>query len=351
VSRVKVLVVDDSAMMRRVISSILRAHPAIEVVGTARNGLQALEMIAGLRPDVVTLDLEMPVMNGIETLDRIMSGHPTPVVVISSLTQEEADATVECLEKGAFDCVAKPSGGISLDLDRQAQEIIAKVLVAARSRTCGRPRAITAARMRRASRGPMDGDHAVAIGASTGGPRNLMDVIPALPANIGVPIFVVQHMPATFTGSFAERLNAHSAVGVKEAEPGDAVRGGMVYIAPGGQHMTVVRTGPRKKALDLSLEPDDTLFRPSVDVLMTSVATVYRRSCTGVLMTGMGNDGAQGMLAIKRAGGPTIAEDESTCIVFGMPRAAIACGAADIVAPSHRIAAEIVRILRQGRDT
>lgn len=332
------LVVDDSSFMARSIGRLLASHPSIEVVGMARNGREAIELVPRLKPDVVTLDLEMPVMNGREALRFIMTHFPTPVVVVSTLTQAEAEETVACLEEGAVDCVGKPNG--SKRLEEQKSELVGKVLLAA----AAKPRV-----SRKLSRLPLRPQvyrrcGAVALGASTGGPKNVLDVIPLLPADLPAPVFYVQHMPATFTRSYAERLDKISAVKVKEAEMGEEALPGVVYVAPGDRHLLVaVRPGMTRPTLRLSQYPTDAPFRPSADVLMRSVAEVYGRECVGVLMTGMGRDGALGMKAIHDRGGYTVAESEETCVVYGMPAAAVQLGAVDVVAPSAEIAFEVLK--------
>ncbi|NPV81884.1 MAG: chemotaxis response regulator protein-glutamate methylesterase [Firmicutes bacterium] len=343
---IKVLVVDDSAFMRKVLTNILRSHPGIQVVGTARNGEQALELVDELKPDVITLDVEMPVKNGIETLEELMAKRPTPVLMISSLTQENAKVTIECLEKGAIDYIPKPSGSISLDLAKKESEIIAKVFAAARAKVkVPRKGSWLSEKIETTT---LHRGMGIAIGASTGGPRNILDVIPCLPQDFPAPVFYVQHMPPAFIPSYAERLNQLSQLTVKEAEHGEISEAGVVYLAPGDYHMTVIRRNFGDGCMIcLSKEPEETVFRPSVDVLMVSMASVFRDKAIGVLMTGMGRDGAEGMKAIQAKGGLTIIEDKSTCAVFGMPSAALEEGAAEIVAPSYEIPRQIIRGLRR----
>ncbi len=345
VGKVRVLVVDDSSFMARVIARLLESHPSIEVVAIARNGREAVELVPELRPDVITLDLEMPVMNGREALRFIMAHFPTPVVVVSTLTQAEAEETIACLEEGAVDCVGKPRRG---SLGEQRTELIGKVLLAA----AARPRV-----NRRLATMPLRSQvyrrrGAVALGASTGGPKNVLDVIPLLPADLPAPVFYVQHMPASFTRLYAQRLDQLSALRVKEAEMGEEALPGVVYIAPGDRHLlVVVRRGRTRPTLRLSQYPSDALFRPSVDVLMKSVAEVYGRDCVGVLMTGMGRDGALGMKAIHDRGGYTIAESEETCVVFGMPAVAVQLGVVDVVAPSTDVSYQVLRWFTRAAGT
>jgi len=353
--RIKVLVVDDSAFMRKAIRQILESDPRIEVIGTARNGEDALEKLQELAPDVVTLDVNMPHMDGLTCLRHIMSTHPLPVVMISSLTQEGAKETFEALDLGAVDFIPKLSGTISLDIGRQKKEIIAKVKAAAfakieRKKPSVRP-ALKRARVSLKKQGEkaLVSQKAVAIGVSTGGPQTLMRIIPYLPANLPASLLIVQHMPPNFTRAFAERLNSASALEVKEAEAGDVVEDGKAYLAPGDYHMTVVRRTLGEGAIiRLSKEPSNVLHRPSVDVMMSSVAKVYGKNAVGVILTGMGKDGAEAMVEIKRNGGKTIAQDEASSIIFGMPKAAIEMGCVDKVISAEEMAQAIVRAVRGG---
>ncbi len=350
--KLKVLIIDDSAFMRKALKNILKTNPRIEVF-TARNGLDGIEKIEDLNPDVVTLDIEMPVMNGIETLKHIMKTHPLPVVMISSYTQEGVDITLECLHLGAVDFIGKPSGEISLDIEKKAKEIVNKVIAAA------------SVKMNRLKKEKLKKDErkdkvikrlksgtieVVAIGTSTGGPQTLIQIIPQLNNDIDVPIFIVQHMPPKFTRSLAERLNSMSKIRVKEADNNEEVEINTAYVAPGDWHMKlkkqILKEGYR---IVLSKEPTDHLHRPSVDVLFYSVADTFKNRTLGILLTGMGRDGADGMRKIKQEGGITIAEDESTAIIFGMPAAAIQEGSADFVVPSYAIPEVIEKIIKKKR--
>lgn len=358
-ARVRVLIVDDSAFSRRILRDILTRH-GCEVVGLAEDGIRAMEMVRELRPDVVTLDVDMPRQDGLSTLRAIMAECPTPVVMVSARTQEAAPTTLACLEAGAVDFVPKLSGSQGLDLREQEKELVAKVLSAARARlrkAPGGPGSSLGERAQpsRVSRpavveSPASGRKrvCVALGASTGGPRNVVEMLSNLPAAFPAPVLYVQHMPAQFTRSYAARLASAGPLPCKEAEDGEELLPGRIYLAPGDFHMTVI---PPLRAsgwprVRLSREPANTLFRPSVDLMMTSVARVYGMGAIGVLMTGMGRDGAAGMKAIKLAGGHTIAESEETAVIFGMPAAAVEEGAAATVAPSYRIAAEIMSGIR-----
>ncbi len=332
--------------MRRVISDILNAAPGIAVVGTARDGEEALQKVAALRPDVVTLDVEMPVRDGLSTLEEIMKSHPVPVVMLSSMTQAGAEVTVKALQKGAVDFVAKPSGPVSLDLEAVKEELVAKVRVAARARSPRPlPECLPPPRPQARPPGEPPGK-LVLIGTSTGGPRALAEVMTRLPGDLPAAVLVVQHMPAGFTRSLAERLDQLSALRVKEAEDGEEAVSGTVYIAPGDSHLLVER-GARGPRLRLSKEAPRGGHRPSVDVMMVSAARAGNWGLVGVLLTGMGNDGLEGFREIKARRGKTIAEDASTAVVYGMPRAVVEAGLADVVVPLPAVAGEIVRMLRE----
>ncbi|BDG60339.1 protein-glutamate methylesterase/protein-glutamine glutaminase [Caldinitratiruptor microaerophilus] len=346
--RVRVLIVDDSAFSRRILRDILARH-GCEVVGMARDGAEAVEMVLGLRPDVVTLDVDMPRQDGLTTLKTIMARCPTPVVMVSARTQEAAPITLACLEAGAVDCIPKLSGSQGLDLRDQERDLAARVIAAARARL-RRGGTSTPGSAARPPRRPADPAalpgvrRCVALGASTGGPRNVVEMLARLPADLPAPVVYVQHMPAQFIRSYAARIDQVCPLRCKVAEDGEELLPGTIYLAPGDVHLVVIpplRAGgwPRVK---LTAEPANALFRPSVDVMMTSVARVYGTGAVGVLMTGMGRDGAAGMKAIRLAGGHTIAESEETAVIFGMPAAAIEEAAAEVVLPDYRIAEAIV---------
>ncbi|OYX34940.1 MAG: chemotaxis response regulator protein-glutamate methylesterase [Caulobacterales bacterium 32-69-10] len=335
-SKIRVLIVDDSPTMRVLIANILRRDPEIEVIGSADDPMQAREAIKALNPDVITLDVEMPKMNGIEFLERLMRLRPMPVVMVSTLTQAGADTSLRALELGAFDCVGKPSADSA---SSGFSELSDKVKAAARSKI--RPLAHTPVSP---PPGPFrPNGKIVAIGSSTGGVEALVGLIQRYPANCP-PTVITQHMPGTFTRSFAERLNRLSAAQVSEAENGAPLQIGRVYVAPGGdRHLEVAGTG---KAARCSLSSGDTVsgHRPSVDVLFQSVAATQGAQAVGVILTGMGRDGAQGLLAMRTAGARTIGQDEASCVVFGMPRAAADIGAVERQLPMHRIADEILSL-------
>jgi two-component system chemotaxis response regulator CheB len=355
--KIRVLVVDDSLFMRKLISRLIDEDTTLQVVGTAKNGLEALSLTKELLPDVITMDVEMPIMNGLEALILIMKERPTPVIMLSSLTQEGAFTTIEALQAGAIDFISKPSGSISVDLYKAKEEIVSKIKVAAQTsprvwRTIAKsypivhnnvmkPKAVD-----RVAQKQKVIDQVIAIGTSTGGPRALDTIISSLPADFPYPVLVVQHMPPKFTLSLAQRLDRSSEVRVTEAEDNELVKGGTVYVAPGNFHMTVVEI---KGELRIKLHQGDLRsgHRPSVDVLFESVSKLSRLKCHYVLLTGMGSDGARGMLLAKESGASsTIAEAKETCVVFGMPKSAIEYNCVDYVVPLDRISSKILEVIK-----
>lgn len=348
---IRVVLADDSALMRKLLRQIMERDPELQVVACARDGRDALNAIRAHDPDVVTLDINMPEMDGITALQVIMEEHPRPVVMISSLTQEGALATYECLELGAVDFVPKPSGTISRDIEQQGADIVAKVKAAARARIRARPVPKAARPAPRAARSAAPGaalaDRVVAIGVSTGGPKTLMDVIPQLPADLPAAVVIVQHMPESFTASLARSLDQASSMSVKEAEAGEPLETGRVYVARGGKHLTFTRRRIGGGVMvRYQTHPTGHLHVPSADVMMQSAVEAFGSRTVGVLLTGMGSDGADGMVTIRRAGGRTIAESESTCVVFGMPAVAIARGGAEHVLPCGAVPAKVVDLIR-----
>ncbi len=353
--RIKVLIVDDSALMRKVLKEILATDRDIEIVGTARDGADAIEKVEDLRPDVITMDINMPVMDGLTSMQYIANDFPNiPVIVVSSLTEEGAMTTFEALELGAFDYVAKPSGTVSSNLYIVGREIIQKVKMAYKNANKKniRDRIIrcsdnaTRNKVPPASKSRIiksELSKVVVIGISTGGPSTLLEVLPMLPKDLEAAVIIIQHMPPSFTMSFANRLNDACQIPVHEAKPGDVLENGQGYLGAGGYHLVVRGEGG---ILRLPTSPK-TLYMPSVNVTMESVLDTYGgRKVIGVLMTGMGDDGADAMVKIRKAGGVTIAEDESTAIVYGMPREAIERGGAEIVLPSYKIADAIIKAVR-----
>ncbi|HIH69112.1 protein-glutamate methylesterase/protein-glutamine glutaminase [Methermicoccus shengliensis] len=341
----RALVVDDSALIRMAVVDIL-TKAGIEVVDAAKNGREAVEKTIKLKPDVITLDINMPVMDGLTALKLIMERQPTPVVMLSSLTQEGARETFEALKLGAVDFIPKPHG-VFADLNTIAMEIVQKVKTAATTA----PNLLRLQNLKKFKgdvvRGRWkrtDKEVCVLIGSSTGGPSALELIIPRLPADIPSPVFIVQHMPPHFTQQLAERLNDMSEIEVKEAEDNERVKKGTAYIAPGGLHMKVRRAASVVRIKNVDGKPVNAV-KPSVDVTAEAVVSTYGGNVVGAILTGMGNDGAYGMKRIKGAGGLTIASSEDTCVVFGMPKAAIEMGAITSVKPVYEIAEEIVSFL------
>lgn len=350
---ISVVIADDSAFMRKKIKEILERDPNIRVAAAARDGQEAVDYVKEHEPDVVTMDINMPVMDGVTALQIIMADSPRPVLMLSSLTQEGALTTFECMELDAFDYVGKPSGTISTDLDSQAADIIAKVKQAARSRpgrVIGRrsPPLLTKRTTATSQLTPstaLAARRVIAIGVSTGGPKTLLDIVPYLPADLDAAVVVVQHMPEAFTGQFAKRLHDACRISFKEAEAGDILQAGHGYLARGGKHLVFTKRVTGGVMARYSTQACNSLHIPSVDVMMDSAIQAFGSEVIGVLLTGMGDDGANAMVHIRSAGGRTIAEAESTCIVFGMPAQAIQRGGADFVLPCHEIAEKIVSLV------
>ena len=337
---IRVLVVDDSPTMRGLITAALRRDPEIEVIGSAADPLEARALIKELNPDVITLDIEMHNMNGLEFLDKIMRLRPMPVVMVSTLTQAGAEVTLRALEMGAIDAVGKPGAGVTAV--EAFAELTLKVKTAARSRVRARE-AVEAPRPRADYR--PGADHILAIGASTGGVEALITILSAFPANCPATV-ITQHMPATFTPSFAARLDKMSAATVSEAVDGATLMPGHIYLAPGGvAHLEVGGATPRCR-----LSHGDTVsgHRPSVDVLFRSIARL-RKPMTGVILTGMGRDGAQGLLEMRNAGAHTLGQDEASCVVYGMPRVAHEIGAVERQLPLNRLSSAILDLCAASR--
>ena len=348
-SPTRVLIVDDSVVVRKLLCEALASSPEVAVAGTASTGSLALAKIPQLHPDVVTLDIEMPGMNGIETLTEIRKLYAKlPVIMFSTLTERGAAITLEALSLGASDYMTKPTNSESLadTMERVRRELVAKIValagrraVAAAAAAAPAPPPPLAPPRRRLVARPPD---VLAIGVSTGGPNALAEVLPRLPADFPVPVVVVQHMPPLFTRLLAERLNSRSQIAVREAEPGQVLQPGQVWIARGDYHLTVARKGT-SVVLDLNQEPPENSCRPAVDVLFRSVAQVYGAGALGVVMTGMGADGARGAAQMHQSGAEILVQDEATSVVWGMPGAVVSAGAADKICPLGEISQEIVR--------
>lgn len=352
-SRIRVLTVDDSVVVRRLVTDVLASDPAIEVVGTAPNGKIALDKIAQLKPDVVTLDIEMPVMDGLQTIKEIRKiDRRLPVIMFSTLTERGATATLEALSSGASDYVTKPAnvGSVGESMESVRQQLIPKIkaLVPGFVPTApvapvapARPATPVTTRARTSS---VKAPRALVIGSSTGGPEALSSVLAKLPATLGVPVLVTQHMPPVFTRLYAQRLDKASALRVVEATDGEVVSAGSVYVAPGDFHMEVVRRGPQM-VIKLHQGPAENFCRPAVDVMIRSAVAAYGGELLAVILTGMGSDGKLGCKAVAAAGGQVVAQDEATSVVWGMPGAVAREGIADEVLPLPAIADAIQRRL------
>ncbi|WP_291580747.1 protein-glutamate methylesterase/protein-glutamine glutaminase [Clostridium sp. UBA6640] len=345
--KIRVMVVDDSALMRRIISDMINAETDMEVIDIARNGENLLSKMNTTVPDVITLDVEMPIMDGITTLKKLKElGISSKVIMLSSLTKDGAETTMECLQNGAFDFIAKPSGSISLDINKVREDLIEKIRSIKISKTTAEAANkkstsfITRTRLRTSEKINKK-INCVVIGASTGGPKALYSVITALPSDLGIPVLVVQHMPIGFTKAFAERLNRSSNLKVVEAEDKMPIEKNVVYIAKAGYHMEVENN-------KIVLNEDPTIWgvRPAVDKLFISASKVYGNGLLSVVLTGMGKDGANGTVEVKKNGGYTFSEDESTCVIYGMPKATFETNMVDEVLPLHHVSSRIVRAIR-----
>lgn len=360
--KIRVLVVDDSLFMRKMVTDMLQSSGVIEVVDTAKNGLEAIEKNTKLLPDIITLDVEMPKMNGLEALQEIMAKRPVPIIMLSSLTKQGTDTTVRALELGAFDFVAKPSGSISFDINKIKNELIDKILVASQNREKWR---IKWENVRKGSiieltekivnipdtdyfsKSPDKLHGIVAIGTSTGGPKALQEVITKIPKDFPYAILIVQHMPPGFTKSLADRLNGLSEITVVEASDKEAVKPGTAYIAPGNYHMQLEA---QKGIFQISLNQKEQVsgHRPSVDVLFESLNEININKVY-VVMTGMGSDGTNGLLKAKKREDILIVEDEKTCVVYGMPKSAVKSGLVDIISPLYQIPSSIIESVQKQR--
>jgi two-component system, chemotaxis family, protein-glutamate methylesterase/glutaminase len=344
---INVLVVDDSAFMRKVISDILNSDPNVKVMDTAKNGVEAIEKVKSCKPDVITLDVEMPIMDGLTCLKELQKYTNVPIVMLSSVTRDGAEQTIKALENGAVDFITKPTNIFEMSNDEKKIEVIEKVKIAKNSTRIRReniknlhikPKSdiIKSSEIKKI----------VAIGTSTGGPKALQDVIPLIPGDVPAAFLVVQHMPAGFTKSLADRLNSLSEVTVKEAEDGEYLKAGYVYIAPGNYHMLVESDRSRNVLIRLSQSPPVVGHRPAVNVMMESLSNTGLTNLIGVIMTGMGGAGSEGIKLIKNINkGYIIAQDEKSCVVYGMPKVAVQTGDVDVVVPLKSITNEIMKIV------
>ena len=345
-ARIRVLLAEGDLALREALCRAVEYSPSLIVCGTARDGIEALERVRVLQPDVVVLDTAMPFLNGLEVLKHIMRYFPRPVIMLSSLTQHDAEMAIHALSLGAFDYLSKPENGSCLSDQKFHAEVIAKIQASVdrwAHRKQDAPRFRWPDSQERLGVVP----EIIAIGASTGGPKALQELIPELPADLPTPIVIVQHMPPGFTGPFADRLNMLSALKAREARHDELLEAGTVYIAPAGRQFTVQRRSVALGQIVLSDPPGDLLHKPSVDAMMVSVAEVFGRHAMGVILTGMGSDGLHGMTAIRDAGGLTIGQDESTCTIYGMPRACAENGVLQEVLPLYEIPNRILKALRR----
>lgn len=352
---INIVVIDDSAFMRKSLTLMLESDPEIRVIATAREGREGIDKIMQLRPDLVTLDIEMPGMNGLDALAVIMKEYPLPVLMVSSLTTDGAEATFEALNMGAVDFISKDLSHVSVNIVKIREELIAKVKSIVHSPVVRKrfvkggnnggsvhPTRIPTKLL--SVDAPQTSEFAaLVVGVSTGGPHALLRLLPALPSSFPLGIAVVQHMPPHFTKSMAERLNSLSHLHVKEAEQGDRIEEGTILIAPGGKHMTFAREANAIVAV-ISDEPKTALYRPSADVMMSSAASMFREPIIGLIMTGMGKDGLEGLKLIKHNGGFVIAQDEDSCVVYGMPKAAVDEGIADSIVSLDSLAESLVHL-------
>ncbi|QWA09094.1 chemotaxis response regulator protein-glutamate methylesterase [Sodalis ligni] len=343
-NKIRVLCVDDSALMRQLMTEIINGFPDVEVVATAPDPLVARELIKKLNPAVLTLDVEMPRMDGLDFLEKLMRLRPMPVVMVSSLTGRGSEITLRALELGAIDFVTKPQSGLRDGMLAYSESIAEKIRTAARARLPKRQGGSAPAVLNVLL---LSSEKLIAIGASTGGTEAIRHVLEPLPAT-SPALLITQHMPPGFTRSFAERLNKLCQITVKEAEDGERILPGHAYIAPGARHMELARSGANYQ-IRLHDGPPVNRHRPSVDVLFKSVAQYAGRNAVGVILTGMGNDGAAGLLAMRNAGAYTLAQDEASCVVFGMPREAIAMGGSNEVVPLHQMSQRMMTQISAGQ--
>lgn len=358
--KLRAIVIDDTIVYRKIVGDVLKEIPFVEVVGTANNGKIALSKIDSLKPDFITLDIEMPELNGIEVLQALKNKSHAPVaIMLSTLTQHGSEMTIKALELGAFDFVPKPDQGKMAENMEKVREAILPIVNALKRQKETKfkihekvqPKPISAAVDKTQQSPPMvqkpmirSKSEIVGIGISTGGPNALTRMIPMLPGNLKAPVLIVQHMPPLFTASLANSLNNKSALHVKEAENGDTIEPGKIYIAPGGKQMKIIAGADGiSRKIKITDDPPENSCKPSVDYLFRSIAQYYVGRSTGVIMTGMGSDGSKGLVQMKNNGSFVIAQNEETCTVYGMPKEPIESGIADVVVPLEKIAEEIVK--------
>ncbi len=356
--KINVLIVDDSAFMRQMIRSIITANPKMRVIGTAKNGKEAVEKIKSLKPDIVTMDVEMPQMNGIDALRIAMRESPLPIIMLSSLTKEGANSTIAALEAGAIDFIAKPSSILGISQESFKEQLYLKIEGCSKVKTSQstavkvKPKLTNFSRSVKPIRPPLRNscgcgiNKLIAIGTSTGGPRALQSVIPKFPADIPAAVLVVQHMPKGFTKSLAERLNTMSEIKVKEAEDGDIIEMGHCYIAPGDKHLRLKHQG-NSCVISLGDDANVSGHKPSVDAMFKSIVDNNIKNTIGVIMTGMGADGAKYLKELREFGAKTIGQDEDSCIVYGMPGAAYKLGAVEKEVALSALADEIMNALEE----
>ena len=353
--KISVLIVDDSAFMRKSLSIMLESDPSITVISTAKNGQEGYDLAKKLRPDIITLDIEMPVMDGLTALKKIMSDCPTSVLMVSSLTTEGAKDTIKALELGAIDFIPKELSYVSVNISKIKDDLVQKVKEIARQKSLKeRFKRLKSLNSNFTSDKkstviqkdlPVKVFKAIALGISTGGPLTLQKILPLLSEKINIPILIVQHMPPKFTKSLAERLNSLCKLEVKEAENEESLKPGVIYIAPGGFHMKLEKVGLHDIQINIATEPADSLHRPSVDVMMNSVIDIFGKYTLGIIMTGMGKDGFEAVKKLKGIGGYCIAQNEETCVVYGMPKTIVDADLADLVLPADKIPETINRII------
>jgi two-component system, chemotaxis family, protein-glutamate methylesterase/glutaminase len=352
---VRVLVVDDSAFMRKSLTSMLEEGKQIHVIGVARNGEEAVQQVQQLKPDVVTMDVEMPGMTGLQALQHIMAKHPVPVIMVSSITVEGAQETLQALQWGAVDFVPKQLEGVASKIAEIQKQLVSKVLAASHAGAklkqmpmtgaAAPPTVMPVKALSSLAISVTRGTKLIAIGCSTGGPQALFEIMPTIPPDCPAGIVIVQHMPKSFTKPFADRLNTLCALEVREAAEGDEIKPGRVLVAPGGMQFRVVRKTITTSVVKLSPNVENHPHAPSADIMLQSVAALYGERSIGVILTGMGHDGVEGMKAIKAAKGRTVAQDEASSVVYGMPKAVVEAGCAEKVVSLSKVIGEIMNMV------